>query len=237
MVFNGKPQEILRKQTQLFRDINATQTKVKSDFLYNLEEIIEPKNPSSVGNKIIKSLNRRENGVFHEKFSVKWYQGGRIKRSSVIQWGLVDLVKKDGLLYKCAPRSTIEKYSKGDVEDYVVFCANSLEDFFYAIRQTFKKKYPKKKSVWDFSSKSKLMLLSTSAIVGFLRLYRHFLHSKILKSNYEEYLSGIEVKFNKVSYKYSSSQWAKLEEAMFDDIREKYGSFGDESLIKRSKKI
>jgi len=236
LVFNGSPTEILRKQTQIFRDINATQTRVKSDFIYNLEEIINPKSIESVGNKILKHLSKKENGVFSDRFSIKWYQGGRIKRSSVVKWGLADLVDpQKPFLYTKASTTIKEKYSNSNVDDYVLFCANILEDYFSVIRKIYKKKYLKK-NFWDFPAKSNKMLLSTSAVVGFLRLFRHFLYSKIKKEEYEKYLTNIKVNFSKKFYKFTSSQWAKLEEAMFDDIREKSNSFGDETLIKRSKK-
>jgi len=235
LVFDGPPLEILRKQTQLFRDINANQTKVKSDFIYNLEEIINPKSPESIGNKILKYLSRREHGVFFEKFSIKWYQGGRIKRSSVVKWGLIELVDhQSNFFYKKAPKKIKNKYSAGEVNEYVLFCADILEKYFTAIREVYKKKYPKK-NIWDFPSKSRMMLLSTSGIVGFLRLFRHFLYSGIKEQNYDKYLDEIKVNFRKKPYKFTSSQWAKLEEAMFDNIRKKYPNFGNEGLIKRSK--
>lgn len=234
LIFKGSPAEILRKQTQLFLDINVTQTKVKSDFIYNLKEIINIKAPESVGNRVLKYLSKRENGVFFERFSIKWYQGGRIKRSSLVQWGLVELLDpKKGVFYKIAPKKVKLEYDKGDIDGYVMFCANLLEKYFIAIRDVFKKRYPKI-NIWDFPAKSQMMFLSTSGIVGFLRLFRHFLFSKVKENDYKKYLNEIKVKFEKETYQFTSSQWAKLEEAMFDDIREKYGKFGDESLIKRA---
>lgn len=234
LVFNGTPQEILRKQTQLFKDINATQTRVKSDFIYNLEEIINPATPISVSNKILKYLSKNQNSVLYEKFSIKWYQGGRIKRSSAVRWGLSDLVDPNlPFLYsKLKNKSIKQEYQRGEVDNYVIFCAEELEKYFSIIRKVYQKKY-KRKKIWDFPSKTKMMLLSTSGVVGFLRLFRHFLLSQIPPENYERYLDKITVNFQKRNYRYTSSQWARLEEKMFDDIRKTYKRFGDESLIKR----
>jgi len=233
LIFKGSPEEILRKQTQLFRDINATQTKVKSDFIYNLEEIINPMSPEAIGNSILKHLSKKENGIFSEKFSVKWYQGGRIKRSSVVKWGLAELVNiQNDFLYSQVTNGIKKKYQNEDVSGYVVACSEILEKYFVALRKVFEGKN-RKKDIWDFPSNNGMMFLSTSAIVGFLRLLRHFLYSKIKSKDYEKYLREINVNFDKKNYQFTSSQWAKLEEAMFDDIRRKYKNFGDESLIKR----
>ena len=237
--FSGNKEEILRKQATLFKDINSTQTKVKTDFIYNLLEIIEPLHPESLGNKVIKYLNNKEDGVLKDKFEIKSLPSykGRIKRASIVRWGLADLVDiKKHFLYPIAPQNIKDKLKQGIINSYVKFCGDKLEKYFRCIKRVFEQKY--KEDVWDHWRKCGYMILSTSAIVGFLRLYRHFIKNDIIdnRKQIEKRLKAIKVDFKKENYRYTSSQWAKLEEAMFDDIRKEFPDFGDESLIKRSKK-
>jgi DGQHR domain-containing protein len=235
--FSGNKEEILRKQATLFRDINSTQTRVKTDFIYNLQEIIDPLDNESIGNKVIKYLNALEDGVLKDKFEIKSLPSyrGRIKRSSIVRWGLRELVDigKD-YLFSVAPNE-IKKSVQTDLESYVSFSGQKLEEYFECIKEVFNKKY--QKNVWDDWRKCGFMLLSTSSIVGFLRLYRHFIKSGNIKDEeMKEYLKAIKINFRKEKYVYTSSQWAKLEEAMFDKIRKRFSDFGDEKLIKRSRK-
>ena len=237
--FSGDKEEILRKQATLFKDINYTQTKVKTDFIYNLLEIIEPLHPESLGNKVIKYLNKLEDGVLKDKIEVKSLPSyrGRIKRASVVKWGLADLVDLKKLFLNSLTSEKIKDESKkGRIDSYVKFCGDKLEKYFRCIKEVFEQKY--KEKIWDYWRKTGFMLLSTSSIVGFLRLYRHFIKDNIVNNEEEikNRLKAIKISFKRDEYMYTSSQWAKLEEAMFDNIRKKYPKFGEESLIKRSKK-
>ena len=234
--FSGSKDEILKQQATLFRDINSNQTKVKTDFIYNLQEIIDPNDFGSIGNKVIRYLNNLQGGVLKDKFELKSLPSysGRIKRSSIVKYGLRDLVElnKD-FLYHISPTSIQGEVKSGNLEGYIQFCGKRLDGYFKCIKEVFEKKCRKK--VWG--KETNFMLLSTSGIVGFLRLYRHFIKSsKIEESEIKARLKAINVNFRKKAYKYTSSQWPKLEEKMFSDIRKKFSDFGDETLIKRSKK-
>jgi DGQHR domain-containing protein len=232
--FIAKKDEILRKQATLFRDINSNQTKVKTDFIYNLLEIIDPSDARAIGNKILRYLNDLEGGVLKDKFELKSLPAyrGRLKRASIVKYGLRELVElENGLLFSIAPSEI-----KADSAKYVTFCGKKLDEYFQCIKEVFKRKY--RKDVWGNWRKTGFMLLSTSSIIGFLRLYRHFLKSKKLsKKEMKVRLNSITtVNFRKTGYEYTSSQWPKLEEKMFKDIRTKFPDFGDENLIKRRRK-
>jgi len=232
IIFDGSEKNILKKQTQLFIDINSTQTKIKTDFIYNLKEITESKNPLSVGNKVIKYLSLMENGIFEDKIEVKSYDTGKIKRSSIVTYGLSELVDPNkNFLFSLISKNIKRKFLKENAEEYVIFCAKKLDKYFKIIKTTFEKKL-NKKGIWDMWRKSNYMLCSTSSIVGFLRLYRHFIKSKIKSSDISKHIKKINVNFRHQNYIYTSSQWAKLESAMFYSIRENgFSSFGDETLI------
>lgn len=231
--FSGSKEEILKKQTNLFKDINSTQTKVKTDFIYNLREIIDPQHPESIANKVIRYMNNLEDGVFKDKFEIKSLPSyrGRMKRSSIVKWGLCELVDiKDSFFPTCYDRKL---ENPEDISSYVKFCGDKLNKYFFCIKEVFEKKY--KKRIWDNWRKTDFMLLSTSSVVGFLRLYRHFIKDKIIndESKIKNRLKAIRVNFRKKKYIYVSSQWAKLEEKMFNDIRRSNSNFGDQNLIKR----
>jgi len=232
--FFGSRDEILRKQTMLFKDINSTQTKVKTDFIYNLQEIINPIHPQSIANKVIKYLNSLEDGIFKDKFEIKSLPSyrGRIKRSSIVKWGLSELVDiEKPFLFQIYKSGKSELVDIDD--DYIKFCGDKINKYFKCVKEVFEKRY--KEHIWDNWRKTGYMLLSTSSIVGFLRLYRHFIVSKIItdEKKIKQYLKAIRVNFKKDRYIYVSSQWAKLEEKMFEDIRKKHKDFGDENLIRR----
>ncbi len=231
--FSGNRDEILRKQAILFKDINSTQTRVKTDFIYNLQEIIEPLHSESIANKTTKYLNNLEDGVLKDKFEIKSLPSykGRIKRSSVVRWGLSELVNTENTFFFSIYKKKVR--NSKDIPIYVKFCGDKLNKYFFCIKEVFEKKY--KKEIWDNWRKTDFMLLSSSSIVGFLRLYRHFIKTKLVndKSKIKRYLKAIKVNFKKDKYIYTSSQWAKLEEKMFWNIRKKYSDFGDEDLIKR----
>jgi DGQHR domain-containing protein len=233
ILFNGNEIEVLKKQTQLFIDINSTQSKVKTDFIYNLKEITDPTSPESISNKVLKYLNSIDDGILKDQFEIKFHHKGRIKRSSIITWGLKELVDKNNrYFYQIMPSEIKKKIEDGDVEDYAQKCAQLLDQYFRAIKQVYVSKYGER--VWKKWKEGGYMLLSTSAIVGFLRLYRHFLiEKKLTIAEMKQIIKLIRISFNKKTYKYSSSQWAKLEEKMFDDINVRT-HFGKEDLIKRS---
>ena len=239
IIFDGSEKNIQKKQTQLFIDINSNQTKIKTDFLYNLKEITEIKNPLSVGNKVVKYLSLMENGIFEDKIEVKSYDTGKIKRSSIVTYGLSELVDNDkNFLFPLMSKNIRREFLNENVEEYVLFCAKKLNKYFKIIKIVFEKKL-NKKVIWDTWRKSNYMLCSTSGIVGFLRLYRHFIKSKIKNSEISKYIEKIDVDFRHESYLYTSSQWAKLESAMFYSIRENgFPNFGDETLIpKKHRKV
>jgi DGQHR domain-containing protein len=235
--FSGTRDDILRQQATLFRDINSNQTKVKADFLYNLEEIIDPSSSGSIGNRIVRYLNNLEDGIFKDKFELKTLPSysGRIKRSSIVRYGLKELVEIDkGLLYLQSPDQIKNEMQEKNYESYVHFCGKKLDTFFRCVREVFKDKYGEE--VWGTKKKTGFLLLSTSSIIGFLRLYRHFIKSNVLdEKEIKKHLDCITVNFGKDNYNYTSSQWPKLEEKMLKDIRKKFKDFGDNSLIKRSK--
>lgn len=233
--FSRSEDEILIKQATLFKDINSTQTRVKTDFIYNLQEIIEPLHSESIANKTIRYLNNLDVGVLSNKFEIKSLPSyrGRIKRSSIVRWGLRELINTENPFFFSIYKKKVE--NPEDIPSYVKFCGDKLNKYFSCIKEVFKKRY--KREIWDNWRKTGFMLLSTSSIVGFLRLYRHFIKSGLVtnKNKIKNHLRAINVNFKKEDYLYTSSQWAKLEEKMFDDIRSKYSKFGDENLIKRKR--
>lgn len=229
VVFEGTEKDILKKQTQLFLDINYNQTRIKKDFIYNLKEITAPKSPEAIGNLITKYLTFLENGVFEDKIETKPYEKGKIKRSSIVTWGLVDIVDNSkNFLFPTAEEGIKKKFNKGETSHYVEFCGKKLNNYFKIIKKTVGK--GKK---WDVWRKSHHMILSTSSIVAFLRLYRHFLISKTSLKEIEDFLKKIKINFNHKKWEYSSSQWGKLEAKMFYSIRKKDSSFGDEEIISK----
>jgi len=237
--FAGEPTEILEREARLFKDINSLQTRVKKDFIFNLQEIIEPSHPFSIGNKVIRYLNQMDSGVFKNKFQMKSLPSyrGKIKRSSVVQYGLAELVRIDGnfLARAFKEKNPGQDINTNQFRNYIVFCGDNLNSYFRSVKEVFEKKA--RRQIWDKWSKSGYMLLSTSAIVGFLRLYRHFMKDNLYSNNdaIEQRLRCIKVNFAKDSYSYTSSQWAKLETQMFDHIRREFPDFGDESFVRRDK--
>ncbi|HEV2120618.1 MAG TPA: DGQHR domain-containing protein [Candidatus Bathyarchaeia archaeon] len=231
VLFRGDQKSILKEQARLFRDINSNQTRVKSDFLYNLQEIIEPLDPEAIGNKTIRYLNDLDDGAFHDRIEIKSLPAykGRIKRSSIVRWGLAELVDPKGKYFaKVFGRPVTEN----NLADYVQFCGDKLDDYFKAVREVFTQSVGK--DIWGHWRRTGYMYLSSSGIVGFLRLYRHFVVSKLIdmQEKMTNRLRYVDVSFKKDEYLYTSSQWARLEAAMYRPISLKHPDFGDKALLK-----
>jgi DGQHR domain-containing protein len=233
-LFKGNRTKILKEQTKLFEDINSNQSKIKTEFLLNLKEITDPLSAEAIGNKVIKYLNYLDSGPFKDKVEVRNlpYYGGKIKRTSVVRWGLAELVDKNKSYLK---KLYAKEVSEDNLNDYVRFCGDKMNLYFEIIKDVYTKKY--KKDIWDYDG---YMLSSSSAIVGFLRLYRHFIISDLTdskdKEKIKERLDLINVKFDKEHYLFTSSQWSKLEAEMFKNIthrkKRKFTDFGDKNLVK-----
>ena len=235
IVPEGDAAKILKKQIELFIDINSNQTKVKAEFIFNLKEITAPLDNEALSNKVIRALNAMEDGALTNMFAIKSLPSysGLIRRTSIVQAGLFELVNI-GADKRYLGKLYGKPITKANSDKYIQWCAKQLNNYFSCIQAIYKEKYGA--NAWGNSKNTGYVLLTSSSIVGFLRLYRHFIISNIKeKDKIKQYLKCIKVNFKEKAYKHHSSHWAELEKKMYDDIAHKYASFGDPTLIKRGK--
>ncbi|HTK34417.1 MAG TPA: DGQHR domain-containing protein [Caulobacteraceae bacterium] len=129
---------------RLFLDINGNQTKVNPALIQEIGIILKPYAVHSIARSIIKLLNEKS-GPFNKEFETAFSDGPKIKTTSVVNYGLVPLVRissPDSLFSVWKEKQKDLLKAENDLslrEEYVKFCAKQVSDFAGAIRANVEK--------------------------------------------------------------------------------------------------
>ena len=209
LIFPTEMKEPERKQIQspIFLDINDNTKKVAPNVLTHIEMVKDPFSDIGLARRVIERLNKKR--VFLNRFELSALDESKIKVASIIKFALRYLVtvtpaegKTSLYAYWQGNKEAFQQKDEASLNDYIEFCANSIDLYFSAIRDAFK-------SSWnDPASK----MLSVISINGFIIAFNRQLN-KYGVSDYPFYsscLRKLSIDFSKNGFPYTSSQYRKF---------------------------
>lgn len=209
LIFPTEMKEPERKQiqSQIFLDINDNTKKVAPNVLTHIEMVKDPFSDIGLARRVIERLNKK--WVFLNRFELSALDESKIKVASIIKFALRYLVtvtpaegKTSLYAYWQGNKEAFQQKDEASLNDYIEFCANSIDLYFSAIRDAFK-------SSWnDPASK----MLSVISINGFIIAFNRQLN-KYGVSDYPFYsscLRKLSIDFSKNGFPYTSSQYRKF---------------------------
>lgn len=209
LIFPTEMKEPERKQiqSQIFLDINDNTKKVAPNVLTHIEMVKDPFSDIGLARRVIERLNKKR--VFLNRFELSALDESKIKVASIIKFALRYLVtvtpaegKTSLYAYWQGNKEAFQQKDEASLNDYIEFCANSIDLYFSAIRDAFK-------SSWnDPASK----MLSVISINGFIIAFNRQLN-KYGVSDYPFYsscLRKLSIDFSKNVFPYTSSQYRKF---------------------------
>jgi len=209
LIFPTEMKEPERKQiqSQIFLDINDNTKKVAPNVLTHIGMVKDPFSDIGLARRVIERLNKKR--VFLNRFELSALDESKIKVASIIKFALRYLVtvtpaegKTSLYAYWQGNKEAFQQKDEASLNDYIEFCANSIDLYFSAIRDAFK-------SSWnDPASK----MLSVISINGFIIAFNRQLN-KYGVSDYPFYsscLRKLSIDFSKNGFPYTSSQYRKF---------------------------
>lgn len=209
LIFPTEMKEPERKQiqSQIFLDINDNTKKVAPNVLTHIEMVKDPFSDIGLARRVIERLNKKR--VFLNRFELSALDESKIKVASIIKFALrypVTVTPAEGktslYAYWQGNKEAFQQKDEASLNDYIEFCANSIDLYFSAIRDAFK-------SSWnDPASK----MLSVISINGFIIAFNRQLN-KYGVSDYPFYsscLRKLSIDFSKNGFPYTSSQYRKF---------------------------
>lgn len=197
LIFPTEMKEPERKQiqSQIFLDINDNTKKVAPNVLTHIEMVKDPFSDIGLARRVIERLNKKR--VFLNRFELSALDESKIKVASIIKFALRYLVtvtpaegKTSLYAYWPGNKEAFQQKNEASLNDYIEFCANSIDLYFSAIRDAFK-------SSWnDPASK----MLSVISINGFIIAFNRQLN-KYGVSDYPFYsscLRKLSIDFSKM---------------------------------------
>lgn len=196
-----------RIQSEIFLDINSNAKLVPQNVLLQIKRISNPIADESIAQFVIEHLNKK--GVFQNRLQLSTLDNGKIKTASIVKFALRYLVtvtpaedKQSLFNYWAGDKNALLVMDKNAIEEYVKFCASTLEYYFSAIKNNFRKQ-------WDDTDSK---LLSVISINGFIIALTRQLGINGLKDYdyYNHIFNGWTIDFSKDGFKYTSSQYRKF---------------------------
>ncbi|MDG6918970.1 MAG: DGQHR domain-containing protein [Nitrososphaerota archaeon] len=229
----AEEKEKLQKEARFFVDINRNQTPVPKDLIFNLaSDVLELRTPEAYASATLDLLNK--NGKLKDSIQVRSTQKGRLKKSSLVQWGLRDLFDSSSKynFFTVAPLAARKALKSGRRKPFLEFARGQLELYLAAIEQTLGAD-----DSWKDLTKRESMLMSAASMNGFLRLYRHFIkqYKRPSLTRMVKIFEAIRpfLNFRKQDWHYTASGWALFERDLLNLIRSNYSTtFGDVKLLK-----
>lgn len=233
---NVTPEEKLKFEARLFKEINSNQTSASSALKQEIERIIEPYAPSSIAMAVLDKLN--QDGPLSGFIQINLFDKNKLKSASIVSFGLKPLVKLNGTdsLYSIWPNENKEYLLKkqnnkiqGEREDtefdkdesilmeYVKFCSDEINKLLNIIRESVTQNSDESKRYdWKCGKIKDRKILSTVTINGFLKLLGILIEEK--KNFDDEKIKESLKKLSKFEFsKYSSSHYKKMAEELFNE--------------------
>ncbi|MDH0615964.1 MULTISPECIES: hypothetical protein [unclassified Agrobacterium] len=210
---NVRDTEKTRFEAGLFLEINSTQSNAKSELKQAINQLIRPFLTDSIARDVLDKLNDG-NGVLASKFSQNFFDGGGLRTTSVVSYGLRPLVRPSapGPLFARwtdAEKDTFVSLENDDARKrYVDYCSNQIALFFAAA----KSRLPAEK--WTTSRTIHDRLLTPTVVNGLIGAMRQVLDAGVEMTfqNLHDRLSGLE---DFPFENYRSSQYTVMSTAIF----------------------
>lgn len=202
--------ERIKIQSEIFLDINSNAKPVQPDVLLHIEMLKNPLSDVGLARRVIEKLNGM--ATFLNMFEFSTLDAGKIKIASIIKFALrylVTITPQEGKssLYEYWDGDK-SKLQRGNVEEYVDFCAKNLNLYFSALKNNYNKEWNEKEN----------KLLSVISLNGFIIAYNRQLNQNGLQ-NFEFYnncLKKLKIDFSNDKFKYTSSQYRKFSDEILD---------------------
>lgn len=199
--------ERLKRQSEIFLDINRNAKPIAADLLLYIRKLQNPLADVSIAQDVLAGLNAH--GVFERKFQRSPLDAKGIKTASIIKFALRYLVSVDdesagGSLYRYWPgnKKELMKGKHEEMKEYVSFCCMHLGIYFSTVKDVFS-------AQWEASDS---LLPSVVTINGFLIAFRKILSNSGLRSKkfYKDHLVNWTMPFTRKEFAYRSSQYNRF---------------------------
>lgn len=202
-----QPEERARIQSEIFSDINSNSKPVPQNVLLQIKRIRNPIADESIAQFVIEKLNKE--GIFRNLFQTSSLDTAKIKTASIVRFALRYLVTitpslgKDSLFnYWDGDKDALLKMNNNALNSYVKFCADTLRNYFGAI----------KKNLLSYWNDENSKLLSVIAINGFIITLTRQLSINGVKDfdYYDKIFQNWGFDFSAENFPYTSSQYRKF---------------------------
>lgn len=207
------PAEQEHFEAQLFLEINDNQTKVLPSIRQAIQVVLEPYSVVSIAARVLGGLSK--SGPLSGEIQQYYFDTNKLKTGSIVNYGLVSLVKTSGSdsLFSIWAHPEKEGVALGTnasaLEEYISFCVSTINLVLTAIR----KNIPSER--WTTDRKIEGRVLSTVAVNSFLIATRILVEKRVLLT---EQILGLafkgiaDFKFGE----YRSSQYARMAEKIVE---------------------
>jgi DGQHR domain-containing protein len=210
---NVSDPEKTRFEAGLFLEINSTQSNAKSELKQAINQLIRPFLADSIARDVLDKLNDGQ-GVLAGKFSQSFFDGGGLRTTSVVSYGLRPLVRPSapGPLFARWTDAEKETFVSSENDEarkrYIDYCASQIALFFAAA----KSRLPTDR--WTTSRTIHNRLLTPTVVNGLIGAMRQVLDAEVEMTfeNLHDRLSGLE---NFPFENYRSSQYTVMSTAVF----------------------
>ena len=209
LIFPAEMGEAERKQiqSQIFLEINDNTKKVASNVLTHIEMVKDPFSDIGLARRVIERLNKKR--VFLNRFELSALDESKIKVSSIIKYALRYLVtvtpaegKTSLYAYWPGDKEAFQHKDEAALNDYIDFCAQSMDLYFSAVRDVFK-------ADWNEPSSK---IFSVASINGFIMAFNRQLGKYGVRDFrfYSGCFRKLIINFSKDGFPYVSSQYRKF---------------------------
>jgi DGQHR domain-containing protein len=197
-------------EATLFLEINATQTNAKSDLKQAIGILLQPFSQDSLARRVVNSIN--DKGPLSNEFERYFYDKGKIKTTSIVSYGLKQLIKLGGddSLFTVWPHPEKVKLANSPTEsladEYVGYCASQINIFINAVKAAI----PSER--WTTDPKVKGRMLTTTVLNGLINCLRLIVENKKKLYAFDTYKNKFaNSDLSQFSFStYKSSQYRKL---------------------------
>ncbi len=213
------PAERIKKEAQIFLEINDKQSRAKGDLKQAIQTIVDPYNPIAIAKSIVSRLAKK--GPLSGLLEDHYFGEGKIKTTSIVSYALQHIVTTDEdemehSLYKLWEDQNKQFPEVDNAESknlYVQFCVKEINIFLNAF------KYWLSNDLWSTDRKVSKALTTTTINGLIFCLRRLIVEGKT--GDFDHYCAQLEqLKLNfkaTAKFPYKSSHWRALGDKIYDD--------------------